>query len=195
MRNPLKGWQVDRAAIRCIGRDLQRPECILAERDGTLWSADARGGVMRIAPDGSQRLIAQQVDMRFTSAAGTAESFSLQGTLYRDIDGVPLGKTNFILRDSQDRIWLTVTTRAQPWTRSIYEKLPDGYVGLIDARGVRIVADGFVGTNECRHGTRDLRARRAQGHSRRSCLRRARQPMDDVCALGPDRGADAGRRA
>src|SRR3954465_3865946 len=55
--NPLKGWQVDRAAIRHVGRDLQRPECVLAERDGTLWAADARGGVMRIAADGQQRLV------------------------------------------------------------------------------------------------------------------------------------------
>jgi gluconolactonase len=42
--NPLRGWQVDRSSIRTIGRDLQRPECILSERDGTLWTADARGG-------------------------------------------------------------------------------------------------------------------------------------------------------
>src|SRR5215208_3831153 len=55
--NPLDGWQVDRAAIRHVGHDLQRPECILAERDGTLWAADARGGVMRIAPGGEQRLV------------------------------------------------------------------------------------------------------------------------------------------
>src|SRR3954468_15104220 len=58
--NPLKGWQVDRAAIRHVGRDLQRPECILAEPDGTVWAADARGGVMRIAPDGSQQLVVPQ---------------------------------------------------------------------------------------------------------------------------------------
>ena len=58
--NPLAGWQVDRSAIRNVGEGLQRPECILAERDGTLWTADARGGVMRIAPDGRQTLIAQQ---------------------------------------------------------------------------------------------------------------------------------------
>ena len=57
--NPLVGWTVDRAGIERVGRDLQRPECILAERDGTLWSADARGGVMRILPDGTQQLIAQ----------------------------------------------------------------------------------------------------------------------------------------
>ena len=57
--NPLLGFQVDRAQIVNVGHDLQRPECILAEPDGTLWAADARGGVMRIAPDGSQRFIAK----------------------------------------------------------------------------------------------------------------------------------------
>jgi hypothetical protein len=60
--NPLRGWQVDRASIRTIGHDLQRPECILAERDGTLWAADARGGVMRIAPGGSQQLVTPYVE-------------------------------------------------------------------------------------------------------------------------------------
>jgi gluconolactonase len=183
-RNPLIGWQLERASVGSVGRDLQRPECILAERDGTLWSADARGGVMRINPDGSQQLIAQTVDTRFGAAAATSERYMLQGTLpnglafadngdflianfgtdslermtrggesrvlYTHIDGTPLGKVNFVLRDSRQRIWLTVTTRAKPWTRSINEKLADGYVALIDERGIRIAADGFVGTNEIR---------------------------------------------
>jgi gluconolactonase len=182
--NPLKDWRLDRASVRSIGHDLQRPECILAERDGTLWSADARGGVMRINPDGAQQLIAQHVDTRFSAAAASTERYMLQGTLpnglafadngdflianfgtdalermtrggvsrvlYTDIDGVPLGKVNFVLRDSTHRVWLTVTTRATPWTRSINEKLADGYVALIDERGIRIAADGFVGTNEIR---------------------------------------------
>jgi len=182
--NPLIGWQLERADVRSVGRDLQRPECILAERDGTLWSADARGGVMRINPDGSQQLIAQTVDTRFGAAPASSERYMLQGTLpnglafadngdflianfgtdalermtrggesrvlYTHIDGAPLGKVNFVLRDSRQRIWLTVTTRATPWTRSINEKLADGYVALIDERGIRIAADGFVGTNEIR---------------------------------------------
>lgn len=58
-RNPLVGFQVDPADLRYIGHDLQRPECILAERNGTLWVADGRGGVMRIDPDGTQDLILQ----------------------------------------------------------------------------------------------------------------------------------------
>ena len=78
--NPLKNFQVDPATIRNVGHDLQRPECILAERDGTLWSADARGGVMRIAPDGTQTLITQTVDPHFDLSASVADSL-LSGTL------------------------------------------------------------------------------------------------------------------
>ncbi len=59
MSNPLIGFQVDPGDLKFIGEGLQRPECILAERDGTLWSADGRGGVVRIAPDGTQELILQ----------------------------------------------------------------------------------------------------------------------------------------
>jgi gluconolactonase len=186
--NPLAGWSVDRTSIRNIGRDLQRPECILAERDGTLWSADARGGVMRILPDGSQQLIAQSghkgVDRNDpttlilgnstlpnglainrdgdflianfgTDAIELMQRDGSSRTLYTHIDGQPLGKTNFVLCDSRDRIWFTVTTRLVPWTRSINEKAPDGYVGLIDERGIRIVAEGFTGTNEIRFDVRE----------------------------------------
>jgi len=42
-----------------------------------------------------------------------------------------------------------------PWTRSINEKLPDGYVAMIDASGIHIMADGFVGTNEIRFDAKE----------------------------------------
>jgi hypothetical protein len=60
--NPIIGFKVDPVDIQYIGQDLQRPECILAEPDGTLWSADARGGVVRISVDGSQKIITQSFD-------------------------------------------------------------------------------------------------------------------------------------
>lgn len=78
--NPLRGFQVDPASIRRIGHGLQRPECILAEPDGTLWAADARGGVMRIAADGSQQLICQTPDAHFDLSRSSAKSL-LEGTL------------------------------------------------------------------------------------------------------------------
>jgi gluconolactonase len=70
--NPIPDFGIDKASLKYIGHDLKRPECILAERDGTLWSADARGGVMRIAPDGSQQLITQTRSGHFEGATTEA---------------------------------------------------------------------------------------------------------------------------
>jgi len=182
--NPLEGWQVDRSQIRFVGHDLERPECILAERDGTLWSADGRGGVVRIDPDGSQQLILQSTarsagrssfEDRYVNTVGSLPNglaFDADGnflianfgtdalermardgrteTLLDAIDGKPIGKANFVTRDSRGRLWLTVTTRMVPWTRHVEEMTYDGYIALIDERGVRIVADGLCGTNELR---------------------------------------------
>ena len=181
--NPLRGWQVDRASIRHVGHDLQRPECVLAEPDGTVWAADARGGVMRIAPDGEQALVlpaaaptgAVDFETRYVQSQGSlpngmaflengdivianwgteaVEVMTRDGRLRRlfdSIDGRPLGKANFVMRDRRGRVWLTVTTRMQPWTDSINARARDGYIALIDERGVRIVAEGFEGTNEVR---------------------------------------------
>lgn len=182
--NPLKDWQVDREAMGFIGHDLQRPECIIADRDGSLWVADARGGVMHIAVDGEQTLLAPKqastgnasFESRYVQSQGASlpnglalteqgdfiicnwgldriEKLDRQGNiqvLFDQLDGKPMGKTNFPLRDSKGRIWFTVTTTLQPWTDSINSGVLDGYIGVIDERGIRIVAEGFGGTNEIR---------------------------------------------
>jgi gluconolactonase len=186
--NPLHGFTVDREAITLVGRDLQRPECVLAEADGTLWSADARGGVMRIDPDGTQTLVAQTVadpggdadsvaryildgtlpnglafdrDGNFiianfgTDAVERMTRDGVSETLLDELDGRPLGKANFALTDSRGRIWITVHTRQNPWLISVNDKLPDGYILLIDDAGARIAADGFIGTNEIRFDARE----------------------------------------
>ncbi|HEX5739147.1 MAG TPA: SMP-30/gluconolactonase/LRE family protein [Hydrogenophaga sp.] len=186
--NPLDGFTVDRSAIVNIGHDLQRPECILAERDGTLWAADARGGVTRIDVDGKQTFVGQQADARFAQAAtdstdafeakftqGTLpnglafaadgsllianfgtdalEHMSRDGrtrTLHDRIDGQPIGKVNFVLRDSKDRIWITVSTRVNPWTQAAARRVRDGFIAVVDKHGLRVVAEGFHFTNEIR---------------------------------------------
>ena len=146
--NPLNEFSVDRNLISYVGKDLQRPECILAERDGTLWVADARGGVTRIDSDGTQEFIGQKANSIFESAIvsstetfeskftiGTLpngmafssdsqilianfgtdvlETMDRQGntrTLYDRIDGQPIGKVNFVLRDSKNRICILCRT-------------------------------------------------------------------------------------
>lgn len=181
--NPLDGFKVDKEEIRYIGKNLQRPECILAEPDGTLWSADARGGVVRIAADGTQDIITQSYQNTFQTTTDAAARFT-EGTLPNglafaangdilisnfgtdcleimtregetlvlvdSIDGEPIGKVNFVLRDSKDRIWLTVSTKIKNWMNAISPNIVDGYVALVDEKGIRIVADGFHFTNEIR---------------------------------------------
>src|ERR1700677_1219200 len=78
--NPVLDFGVEKSAIRYIGSDLQRPECILAEPDGTLWSADARGGVARITPDGKQEIITQHRSSHFQGVTSETSRY-LEGTL------------------------------------------------------------------------------------------------------------------
>src|ERR1700722_6868583 len=59
--NPIDDFFVDASSIAYVGESLERPECILAERDGSLWTADARGGVVHIRPDGSQQLVLEDL--------------------------------------------------------------------------------------------------------------------------------------
>ena len=181
--NPIDGFTVDPKNIQYIGHDLQRPECILAERDGTLWSADARGGVVKFAADGSQTVITQSHQAAFAGAADDAKKFT-EGTLpnglafdengdflianfgtdclelmtrdgktrvlHDSIDGKPIGKVNYVLRDSRNRIWITVSTKITNWMKAMSPNVKDGYIALLDGDGLRIVADGFGFTNEIR---------------------------------------------
>jgi gluconolactonase len=187
-RNPVLDFEIDKASIRYVGEGLQRPECILAEPDGTLWAADARGGVARINPDGTQQIVTQKRSASFSGAPNDADRY-LTGTLpnglafaadgsflisnfgtdclesmTRDgetrvladsIDGQPVGKVNFVLRDSQDRIWITVSTRIKNWMHALRTDLADGYIARYDRGAFRIVADGFHFTNEIRFDARE----------------------------------------
>src|SRR4029077_6417044 len=170
--NPIKDFEIDRSAIRYVGCDLQRPECILAERDGTLWTADARGGVVELRPDGTQQVITRNQSEDFAGASSEASRY-LEGTLpnglafarngdilisnfgtdcleimTRDgesrvladsIDGEPIGKVNFVLRDSNDRIWITISTKIKNWMHALRTDLSDGYLARYIDGKFRIV--------------------------------------------------------
>src|ERR1700743_1099039 len=186
--NPVLNFVLDKSSIQYIGSDLQRPECILAEPDGTLWSADARGGVVRISPAGKQQIITQQRSGHFQGVTSEASRY-LEGTLPNGLafarngdilfsyfgtdclevmtregsatvladsmDGERIGKVNFVLRDSQDRIWITVSTRIKNWMHALRTDLSDGYIARYIDGKFRIVADGFHFTNEIRMDARE----------------------------------------
>jgi len=181
--NPIDGFTVQASDLNYIGDGLQRPECILAKKDGSLWAADARGGVVKLRHDGTQEIITQSFGESFEDAGDDTQRFT-EGTLpnglafgkegqiyisnfgtdvlevmspdgkttlmYDSIDGQAIGKVNFVLRDSKDRLWLTVSTRITNWMEAVSPNVADGYVALADENGLRIVADGFAFTNEVR---------------------------------------------
>jgi sugar lactone lactonase YvrE len=181
--NPILNFEIDKSTLQYTGHDLQRPECILAESDGTLWSADARGGVVKILPDGSQYITTQKRSEQFAGASSEATRY-LHGTLpnglafarngdflianfgtdclevmSRDgnsrvladtIDGQPIGKVNFVLRDSKDRLWVTISTKVKNWMHALRADLKDGYIAVYENGRFHIVADGFGFTNEIR---------------------------------------------
>lgn len=160
-----------------VGRDLERPECVLCMPSGRLYVAHRRGGILRIDPDGRQSLLAWRLpegtrdfvpnglallpDGTFLIANmghdggvwarridGTVEPFLLTA------DGVALAKANFVFNDETGRVWITVTTRSDPLSKAMTglgaPECADGFVCLVDGRGARIVADGFAFTNEAR---------------------------------------------
>ncbi|MDR1972593.1 MAG: hypothetical protein LBQ46_11815 [Treponema sp.] len=124
--NPIRNFTLNKEEARFIGEDLQKPECILAEKDGSVWAADARGGVCHIKSDGSQEIITQKyaekidhnssnVDRFFKGTLPNGLAFASNGDILISKDGKEIGKVNFVLRDSADRLWITITTMKKNW--------------------------------------------------------------------------------
>lgn len=66
------------------------------------------------------------------------------------MDGETIPPANFVMKDSEDRIWLTVSTRLTPRSEGYRQNVADGFIVLIDGSGVKIVADNLGYTNEVR---------------------------------------------
>ena len=165
--NRIDGFAVAPSHITYIGRGLSRPECIIAERDGTLWIADNRGSMTHIdAQSGVQRLIGPNEGVPNGIAMTARGDFVVAdigaGNLYQidrsgaktilldGIDGKRLGAVNFVYVDEKDRLWVTVSTVTEPRSDALNTVIPDGYILLMDGGGARRVADGLRFTNEVR---------------------------------------------
>ena len=161
--------------LKWTGHDLTRPESVIATLSGDLYTADWRGGVAHIAPDGSQSLylglpvdgealkpngIALLKDGSFLLAHLGAEAggiFRLHRDgrtepLLRTVEGKNLPPSNFVVEDGEGRFWITVSTRLCPRSLGYRKSCNDGFVVMMDKngeRGARIVADGLGYTNEC----------------------------------------------
>jgi sugar lactone lactonase YvrE len=162
---------IDLVSIRRVGAGLQRPECVLATARGDLYTADWRGGVAHIRPDGTQALyrcelpgqrparpngIALRRDGSFLFAdlgtdLGGVFALSRDGAVrpfLEEVDGIALPPSNFVVEDAQGRVWITVSTRIVPRASAYRRDVADGFIVVVDRGGARIVADGLGYTNE-----------------------------------------------
>ena len=159
-----------------VGHGLVRPECVLATRAGDIFTADWRGGVHHLRPDGTAALytasgpgglvlkpngIALLDDGSFLLAHlgdGEGGVFRLKRTgqaepWLLDVGKISLPPTNFVLRGADGGFWITVSTRLSPRALGYRKGVADGFIVRVDARGARIVADGLGYTNEvAEHG-------------------------------------------
>lgn len=153
--------------IRHVGNDLSRPECVIAERDGTLWVSDNRAAFMRIGADGKQQLLGSMGGKPNGMAMGADGCIYMANIAHRKfyrvrrdgrhevfldaVDGRPVGAANFVLRGPDDRLWLSVSTTHDPHLEALDKDFPDGYVIRMDDAGApRIVVRGLLFTNELR---------------------------------------------
>jgi gluconolactonase len=162
----IKDFTLDIDELGWTGRDLQRPESVVAEPDGTLWVSDGRGGVMRIDPDGGQAFLggwggepnglAIDPDGNLVTAnigLGRVQRMTRHGrvaTVLEAVDGQRTTSANFVFYDRQGRLWVTCLTREDHWWPAVAQPRPDGFIVLVDQRGARIVADGIYAANEAR---------------------------------------------
>lgn len=107
-----------------------RPNGIALEENGTILLAhmgENEGGVYRMFYDGSVDAVALTVESQ------------------------PMPPTNFVVKDSTGRIWLTVSTRISPRADDYRLGARTGFIAVVEpgTTDARIVADGLGYTNEC----------------------------------------------
>lgn len=159
--------------VSLIGSGLSRPECVLATAKGDLYTADWRGGVAHLRPDGTQTLYTgQTVDLpeglrpngialdpdgsfllaNLGSEAGGVWRLTRDGQVspyWTQIDGAQIAPSNYLVRDHVGRLWLTVSTTMVPRSLDYRSDSNSGFIAVMDEKGARIVADGLGFTNEC----------------------------------------------
>lgn len=152
------------------GSGLNRPECVLAARDGSQYTCDWKLGIARIAPDGTTGP-AVEVDLieqglRPNGIALTADgdflfaNLSPAGGVWRvgrcgearpfatELAGRPIPPTNFVLVDG-DRVWITISSTTGKHEHFTAEA-NTGQILLVQDGNITVVADGLNWTNELR---------------------------------------------
>ncbi len=159
----IESFKLEAGDISFVGHDFSRPECVLAQADGTLWVSDNRGGVTQRDPGGRQTLIGSLkgspngIAMTRDGALLVAnmetcclEKLNRDGVSSVLHDASP-GAVNFVLADpTADRIWITISTRKKEIGHAARNPQGDGSILLMQNGQVSVAAEGINFTNEVR---------------------------------------------
>lgn len=116
--------------ILANGPDPLRPNGIALEDGGTILLAhmgDTEGGIFRLHSSGDTEKVVSTVESE------------------------PMPPANFVVQDSQQRIWITVSTRKTPRAADYRASANSGFIAVAmpGSSDARIVADNLGYTNEC----------------------------------------------
>lgn len=153
------------------GSGLNRPESVLALKDGRVYASDKAKGVVRVLPEPSRNQNIQLPPPDFVpngialleggtflianvGARGGVWQLVAPGELVPFVKGghafpeTPLG---FVNRDHAGRTWLAFTTASTPRNKAFKKNVADGSIGIIEPSGaIRICAEGLSFPNEVR---------------------------------------------
>lgn len=162
----IDNFTVNPEEITYLGQGLERPECVIAEQDGALRIADNRGIYTLHRPGQEPVLIGKKRGMPNGMAldrnglmyvadieAENVYAIDSQGTIeivMNSVNGAAPGAVNFVYLDDLGRLWITICTRTENRLEAIMQGIPDGYLLLKDANGIRVVAEGLRFANEVR---------------------------------------------
>lgn len=163
------------SALAFHGRDLCRPECVLAHRSGLLFAADwTEGGGVALVDPRTDRVVRHLVKDRAAPLRPNGIWLEEDGSfllahlgdtdggvfrLYPDgrsdsvlqsVGETSLPPTNFAMRAPSGNLYVTVSTRRSPRHAAAHPGTGDGFIVLVPPGGeARIVADNLGYTNEC----------------------------------------------
>jgi sugar lactone lactonase YvrE len=148
-----------------FGRDLVRPEGVMALKDGTVWTSHGEGHCTRIASDGSQRVVGELggepngicIDRDGSVIIANIGNGKVQ-RLFDDgrselitdsMDGRPMPTPNFPHVDSLGRLWVTNSTTLRRHFDATRHPVPDGTLCRVENGKTRVLAEGIQFANGC----------------------------------------------
>jgi gluconolactonase len=147
--------------FRTVGSGLQRPEGICVDSNGTVWAADRKTLLARIAIDDSMETCGEggatpnglAVDQQGRILIAEYEHGTLRRfdpatrtitTILTESGGRKISRANYPAIDREGRIWCTSSTGMKDDLAALRTQADDGFVFVVEADGTsRIVAEGL----------------------------------------------------